>query len=174
MKTLNNYINEWRANTSTISSIEKKKIAIQYFVYLITDDERIKIFDKDWNQFNDYKDSVYINGKHIEIDDDGFTINTYNPGTYNVYIENINNITNCGFMFSDCKRLIKVPMFNTKKVKDMIGMFAGCKNLEEVPELNTSNVNNMYEMFINCNNLSEETKQKWSKVYNFEKGTKRE
>ena len=39
MKTLNNYINEWRANTNTVSSIKKP----QYFIYEIHKLQQIKI-----------------------------------------------------------------------------------------------------------------------------------
>ena len=77
MKSLNNYIIEWKANTNTVSSIEKHDISEnKYFVYIITDNKRIKIFDDDWTQFKDYKDKVYINDEHVEIDDSGFTRNT--------------------------------------------------------------------------------------------------
>ena len=45
MKTLNNYINEWRANTNTVSSIKKP----QYFIYEIHKLQQIKIHAELWS-----------------------------------------------------------------------------------------------------------------------------
>ena len=74
MKTLNNYINEWKANTNTVSSIEKHDISEnKYFVYKPNERGQIKIFDEDWLQFKKYKDKVYINDEHVELDNLGYT-----------------------------------------------------------------------------------------------------
>ena len=188
MKTLNTYINEWKANTSTVSSIKT-----QYFVYKTDRQQRIKIFDKDWPQFKTYKDKVYINGKNVELDDDGRTITKLEPEiNYNVEIEDIDNVTNCKYMFYYCIYLVEVPLFNTSKVKDMYKMFYKCENLEEVPLFDTSKVKNMVGMFKNCerlqnvplfdiskvenmacmfqccDNLNKDTEREWSKIYDFE------
>lgn len=167
MKTLNNYINEWKAKTNTISSIDNQR-----FIYKLDTEDIIRIFNPSWEEFNKYKNNVYLNDEHIELKTDGFTFKKFKPGTYEFEIKYLDSI-DCGFMFADCKKLIKVPMFNTRKVTEMIGMFAGCENLEEVPLFNINNCNNMNQMFYNCGKLSEQTKQKWSKVYDFKKGTKK-
>lgn len=161
MKSLNNYINEiltcshsehiseWRANTNTISSIKT-----QYFIYINElHYANIKIFEQDWTQFQDYKDRVYINGKHIEIDDDGWTKDYFNQGELKIEIKGIDEITNCNYMFYECTRLVEVPLFDTSKVKEMYKMFCGCENLRKVPLFDTRNVTTMNSMFQNCNNL---------------------
>lgn len=149
MKSLNNYINEWKANNDTMSSIKT-----QYFVYV---NElcyaSIKIFDENWSQFKDYKDKVYVNGKHIEIDDDGWTKDFFTQGDIKVEIKDIDNIKNCQYMFYECTRLVEVPLFDTSKVENMYGMFNGCKNLRKVPLFDTRNVTTMYSMFQACENL---------------------
>ena len=188
MKTLNTYINEWKANTSTVSSIKKT----QYFVYNLYKRGNIKFFDEHWPQLDDYINKVYINGENINVYDNGWSVKGYDKGTYEVYIKDIDNVTTCEYMFYNCTELISVPLFDTSKVKYMNSMFEECNNLEEVPKFDTSNVenmeymfvdcnylkivplfninncNNMNEMFLDCYELSEETKNMWSKVYNFD------
>ena len=178
MKTLNTYINEtltcshsehineWRASSNTVSSIKKKNI--QYFVYKLTTTKKIKIFDRAWPQFKDYKDKVYVNDEQLEIGEYGYTKKDYEPGTYEVEIKDIDNVTNCKYMFYNCDQLVSVPLFNTSKVKDMWQMFFNCKGVREIPLFNTKNVEVMTEMFWDCNSLSEQTKKEWSKVYDFE------
>ena len=186
MKTLNTYITEWKANTTTVSSIKGT-----YFIYKLDERGQIKIFDKDWPQLKKYKDKVYINGEHIELDGRDHTNEEFEPGIYEVEIKDIDNVTNCLYMFYDCIHLIEVPLFNTSKVEDMYGMFSCCKNIKEVPLFDTSNVQDMRWMFENCvnikevplfnmsklknkagmfkhcENLSEQTKKEWSQIYDF-------
>ena len=187
MKTLNTYINEWKANTNTVSSIKKT----QYFIYKINECKKIKIFESDWAQFNHYNDKAYINGKQIKLNNFGWTMEFFDPGEYYVEIKDIDNVTNCRYMFWNCTDLVKVQLFDTSKVEDMYGMFSHCKNLNEVPLFDTSKVKDMRWMFENCVNikdvplfdtsklkymdgmfktcinLSEKTKKEWSQVYNF-------
>ena len=188
MKSLNNYISEWKASSNNMSSIKT-----QYFVYINElNYVNIKIFDRDWKQFNDYKDSVYVNGKHIEIDDDGWTKDYFNQGDLKIEIKGIDEIVNCNYMFYECTCLVEVPLFDTSKVKEMYKMFLGCKHLKNVPCLNTKNVTTMYSMFQDCENLEEVPKfnidniedlnfifygcpdlnritiKNWSSVYDFE------
>lgn len=194
----NEYLNEWKASTSTVSSIDTK----QYFVftYKINRKSRIKIFHYGWNNFQKFRNNVYINNEHIELDSYGWTKVNYEPGTYKVHIEDLNYINNsnvinsCANMFNECWQLIEVPLFDTSYIKWMDRMFYRCSNLEKIPEFDTHNVTNMYEMFFHCtklkdvpllntnsienkyienmfkecDNLSNETKKSWSKIYNFE------
>ena len=190
MKTLNNYISEWKANTNTVSSIEKRDI--QCFVHRLKDREFIKIFEGEWPQYKDYKDKVYINGKKVELDENGFTNKLYNKGEYHVIIDEINNVTNCQYMFYGCRRLVEIPLFdtskvelmsqmfsycnglisiplfNTKNVTTMSWMFEACENLKEVPLFDTSKLKNATGMFNICYKLNNETKKAWSHIYNFE------
>ena len=151
MKTLNTYITEWRANSSTVSSIE----LYNKFLYRLKNDAQIKIFDPDWPLFNAYKDKVYIDDEHIELDDYGNTIEEYTGSMtyYEVEIKDINNITNCLYMFYECNQLVFVSLFDTSMVENMFNMFYGCSRLEEVTGLDTSNVNDMYGMFQGCKSL---------------------
>ena len=187
MKTLNNYINEWKASSNNVSFIET-----QYFIYRNDVSGYIKIFDEDWAQRNKYIDKVYINRKHAQIDNQGWTRNEYKPGIYYVNIKDIDKVTNCLYMFYSCKQLVYVPYFDTSKVEDMSCMFKycssldnvqlfdtshvksmdemfyGCEDLISVPLFDTSNVNTMDSTFYECEKLSKETKKEWSKVYDFE------
>ena len=152
MKTLNNYITEWKVTTSTKSFIK----LYNKFIYKLTTDAQIKIFDPDWPLFNDYKNKVYIDGEHVELDEYGNTVDEYIGGTnmcYEVEIKDIDGLENCLYMFYDCKQLFFVPFFNTSKVENMFSMFHGCSMLEEVTLFNTSKVNDMYCMFKDCKNL---------------------
>jgi len=168
MKTLAQHINEWKLNDQSAKTIDKKSYYSNYFIYKIYGNEQIiKIFDQDWPQFNNYKDKVYINGKHVELDNHGRTTNLYKQGEYKIEIKDINDVINCRWMFYTCKQLVSVPLFDTSNVKNMYCMFMECINLESVPLLNTSKVVNMDSMFYECHNLNEETIQEWSKIYDF-------
>jgi len=170
MKTLNTYINEWQVSNKTVSSIKKTP----YFIYKISSKSTIRIFDDEFEELEDFKNKVYINGKQVEIKTDGCTVEKYEPGEYKVYIEDIDDITDCTCMFQYCSELISVPFFDTSKVDSMEFMFKCCENLENVPLLNTNKVYFMAGMFVDCYNLSDETKQDWSKVYDFETDEKYE
>lgn len=188
MKSLNNYIEEKLIVNKDYKSDE------QYFIYKLNKKEQIRVFDgEDWAEFNDYKDKVYVNGKKVNLYDDGTTDKTYEPNEYLVHIDDLNKLINCDCMFYDCKQLISVPsldirnvkymsdMFaycdnlikiqklNTKDVVEISAMFIGCMNLEEVPLFNISKVTRIDGMFGYCNNLSDETKLQWSKIYDFDK-----
>ena len=73
-----------------------------------------------------------------------------------VYAPNIDtsNVTNMGYMFSNCSSLKTVPLFNTSNVNSMCYMFYDCKSLTSVPLFNTSNVNDMSYMFFYCESLT--------------------
>ena len=156
MKSLNTYINEWRANSNTVQDIEKSDI--QYFTYRTKINDKIKIFNKDWPQFKEYKNKVYINDEIVELYDSGyagFTRKHYEPGIYKIKIKDINDVTDCRYMFYGCKQLISVPLFDTSKVEDMIQMFYNCEQLISVPLFNTTNVKVMHTMFAFCTNIKE-------------------
>ena len=96
-----------------------------YFIYELYETEQIKIFDRGWTQFNKYKNKVYIDGKKLAIDFNGWTIEKFEPGIYEVEIKDIDKVTYCNFMFFACKELVKVPWFDTSNIDDMNSMFLG-------------------------------------------------
>ena len=159
MKSLQQHIYENNFHKNEISEkliINKNTQNIDdCFIYNISEKQSIKIFSNGWAQFNDYRNKVYINGEHIELDYKGFTHKKYIPGEYEIKIEDINAVENCDHMFWKCYNLTKVPLFDTRKVESMITMFYECFNLTEVPLFDTRNVKDMRSMFGRCNNLTE-------------------
>ena len=63
------------------------------------------------------------------------------------------NLTNVSSMFSGCKRLTAIPLFNTTNVTTMNQMFYGCAALANVPTFDTSSCYNFGYMFYNCSSL---------------------
>ena len=67
-------------------------------------------------------------------------------------------MTNCKYMFFDCKNIIKIDLsgFNSKNVTTMEKMFSGCENLREInfSLFNTENVTDMKGMFNECKNIT--------------------
>ena len=82
MKTLNDYITEWKASSSNASSIN----AGPYFIYKTETYGSIRIFNSIWPQFDYYKDKAYLNGEKINIDKFGYTEEGYSKGTHFFYI----------------------------------------------------------------------------------------
>ena len=165
MKTLKQHIEEKLVINKNYKNDDK------YFIYKLDKKVYLKIFDNNWPQFKDYKDKVYINGEHVELNHLGRTIQKYEPGIYKVEIKDIDKITSCNHIFY-FTRIIKIPYFDTSKVENMEEMFGNCMDLKEVPLLDTKNVRNMWNMFSMCIRLNKETKQQWSKIYDFETDTK--
>ena len=54
---------------------------------------------------------------------------------------------NCSSMFSSCKSLVEVPMFDTSNATDMSFMFGLTESLKAIPELNMENVLSTEYMF---------------------------
>jgi len=150
MKRLNTYINEWKLNDQYAKTDSK------FFVYNnpISSDDNIRIFGNWWIKNNySYENKVYDEyGNKINITN-GLTKHKFPSGKYKFYIEDIDNITDCEFMFEDCRDLISVPLFDTSNITNMKYMFMYCSNLEYVPKFNTSNVKVMTGMFQECFNI---------------------
>lgn len=70
-----------------------------------------------------------------------------------VQLFDTSNATNMYKMFSDCSSLVTVPLFDTSKVTSMSYMFSGCGSLVTVPLFDTSSLKNMSYMFQNCTSL---------------------
>jgi len=71
------------------------------------------------------------------------------------------SIRDMSYMFSYCKSLESVPLFNTVNVTYMSYMFKNNTSLVTVPTFDTTNVVNMNGMFDNCVSL------KYINAYNF-------
>ena len=63
------------------------------------------------------------------------------------------NVTTMEYMFQHCDKITTIPQLNTNNVIKMASMFFECTNLTTVPALNASNVTNLYNMFSRCTNL---------------------
>ena len=195
MKTLQEHILEKLINNQQVNEkllINKHFESDDYFIYdQHSEGSYIQIFYENFPEIFGYKNNVYINGKQIEINyDTGWTKEKFDDGIYKVEIKDIDEVENCTLMFART-RIIKVPLFNTSKVKTMCGMFEECKHLESVPKFDTRNceemdfmfegcktlkhvplfdtskVTNMKKMFSGCNNLSDDTQKQWSQIYDF-------
>ena len=62
------------------SDVEKR---MKYqLVYKVDEFKKIKIFNISQPSliYKKYKDKIYINGEHIELDQNGYTVNEYKPG----------------------------------------------------------------------------------------------
>lgn len=73
-----------------------------------------------------------------------------------LYPLDTSNVTNMGYMFSNCKNLISVGLdLETNNVTQMNSMFSNCTNLTKVDLSNwdTSNVKSMDSMFNYCSKL---------------------
>lgn len=165
MKSLHNYISERLVINKDFENIKTFSFKPQYR-------KHIKIFDRDWPEFETYKDKVYINDKKININPNGTTGQSFFEGLYEFEIKGIDNIKTCDHMFSNCTDLFEVPEINTTNVRFMNSMFSGCTGLYRVPLFDVSNVENMSWMFYACENLSTATVLRWTKIYNFSRNDK--
>lgn len=64
------------------------------------------------------------------------------------------SVTNMGYMFDNCTKLISIPNLDTYNVTNMEYMFNRCFKLTSIPQFDASNVKNMYNMFSYCNSLT--------------------
>lgn len=116
--------------------------------------DQIRVFSKLWTPFKEFKNNVFIDGEHVELDDDGYTTREYNRGEYQIDIKGTNEIVDCEDMFFQCKYLTKVLSFNhAPDMKNMRAMFKFCNNLQYVELFDTDSVETMEETFYRCENL---------------------
>ena len=150
MKSLQQHIEEKLIINKNTQNID------DYFIYRLDKTESIKIFHNEWwGAFNEYKDKVYVDGKHVKLNYAGCTTQQYEPGIYKIEIKNIDNIVDyTNAMFNYCNQLISVPPFDFSKVKEAHYMFEECTNLESVPQFNMINVKTTEGMFAECNHLT--------------------
>ena len=149
---------------------DPNKIAISYKIK--EGNEKIKIFDKQFvknNKYNSVNNLLVPSNWKLKIECDGneYPINDYfelknytkSKSVLEIYLKNINCITNMSHMFEDCSSLLLVPdiyKINTSKITHMENMFYECSSLISLPDIskwNTSKVKQMELMFSNCTTL---------------------
>ena len=133
---LNRILIEWDNSDIEDSGIIKAsdvKKYIQYqLVYKVNRRGRIKIFNPINNGYKKYKDKVYINGEHIKLDRNGYTVNEYEPGEYHIYIEDFDKVKKIyNSAFNNCRGLTSVTI---PKSVTSIGeeAFYNCRGLTSV------------------------------------------
>ena len=140
-KLLNEVLIEWNesffedSDNTFLKSEDIKKSLDRCFVYRLDEKEQIKIFGDGtsygWPQFKKYKKKIRINGKHVELNNHGYTISIFKPGEYKIYIEDIDKVTDIESMFFSCQQLVSafIPDSVTS-IGDRA--FCGCRNLKTV------------------------------------------
>ena len=97
-----------------------------------------------------YLQKVTINGNIQDISNEYYFNETDN------FIKLIwyNNISNCNYMFSECKKIVEINLSNcdSSHVTSMESMFQACSSLTslDLSNFNTSNVESMKDMFNGC------------------------
>ena len=64
------------------------------------------------------------------------------------------HVTHMQDMFNRCRLLKTVPLFDTSRVTQINGMFSNCAALITIPSFDTSSATNMAYMFNNCTSLA--------------------
>ena len=125
-------------------------------IYKVKGNE-VKLFNKYFVDNNKINCKLIINGKEQElIEKYSFGIFSTKKDILEIKLKGITNITNMGYMFSDCSSLLSLPdisKWNTSNVTNMCCMFYNCSSLLSLPDIsnwNTSNVKDMKNMFFNC------------------------
>jgi len=143
--------------------MSKKHISEISIVYNINkkneeDEENIRIFGHEFVENNENKCKMIIDNKEYKITEK-YNITNYNNNKLEIKLKGVNNVTNMGGMFSECKSLSSLPdisKWNTNNVTNMSVMFIECKSLSSLPDIskwNTLNVTNMSSMFYKCSSL---------------------
>ena len=113
----------------------ENRIKNPQLVYKLNKSEKIKIFDGNSYIYRKFKDNVYINGVHVQLDKDrwkGYTVNEYEPGEYRVYIEGFNKLKRIYYdAFYGCWSLFSIIIPNSV-IEIGIGAFGWCGGLTSV------------------------------------------
>jgi len=128
----------------------------------INDKKEIRIFGENFVKNNRNKTKIVIENKEYDLME-YFNISDYIKNKISqlqIKLEDINNIRNMSYMFSNCTSLISLPdisEMNTNNITDMSYMFRNCSSLSSLSNIskwNTKNVTNMSGMFCDCSSLS--------------------
>lgn len=63
------------------------------------------------------------------------------------------NMTSAGYAFQQCESITEIPLFDFSNMESLYETFKGCISLKSIPLLNTSNVLYMNSTFSNCKEL---------------------
>ena len=178
---LNRILIEWNDSDIKDSGIinasdVENSMKVPQLVYKIDEPKRqIRIFNNSSYIYTKFKDKVYVNNEHVQLDKNGYTVNKYEPGEYKVYIEDFdkleyvdknafhncislisiiipNLVTSIGnYAFFDCDNLTSVTIPNSVT---SIGSdaFAGCCKLTSIM-IPDSVIKIGYGAFLCCRNL---------------------
>ena len=148
-----------------INKIENKikdnklnEITIKYKID--KDDNKIRIFGKDFIKNNKNKCKIIIEGKEEEIKEYINIDKTLkNKNILEIKLKEITTVTDMSYMFFHCSNLLSllISKWDIKNVTNMSHMFSYCYNLTSLPDIykwDTKNVIDMSYLFYYCNNLS--------------------
>lgn len=63
------------------------------------------------------------------------------------------NMTNAGYAFQQCESITEIPLFDFSNMESLYETFRGCISLKSIPLLNTPKVENMNYTFYSCKDL---------------------
>ena len=146
-------IGDEEINNSEINNNEIK------MTFNVNQNNKVKIFDKNFVEKNDKLCKIIINNKEYELCSE-FNIGDIKLNKKNqleIRLIGINNINDISWMFYDCKLLSSLEInLDTSNITNMCYIFCGCTSLESLSGIdfwNTSKVWNMNHLFYNCKSL---------------------
>ena len=138
--------------------MNKNEINNEMTIIYKNDENKIKLFDK--NFINNNKDNCYliINNEKTELKE-YLEINNNKLKQIEIKLYETKPITNMYSMFNSCSSLRSLPdisKWNTENVTNMSCMFGHCSSLQSLPDIskwNTEKVTDMSSIFYFCSSL---------------------
>ena len=127
--------------------MNKNEINNEMTIIYKNDENKIKLFDKDF--INNNKDNCYliINNEKTELKE-YLEINNNKLKQIEIKLYETKPITNMRSMFSSCSSLQSLPdisKWNTENVTDMSYMFDSCSSLQSLPDISKWKLNKELE-----------------------------
>lgn len=104
-----------------------------------------------------YDSSTITKIKKIELDnkrDDIIGLLAYCKKLKKIPYFNTSNMVSANYAFQQCESITEIPLFDFSNVKNLSETFRGCILLKSIPLLNTSKVENANYTFYNCKDLT--------------------